>query len=86
MTLTLKEIKMMRRRKQMENQPPKEPITEKEILDRIHELEYRRVSFPHIHHPQLPIVQDNIANEIKRLYNKLEVLKKQEQKSNASNA
>ena len=86
MPLTRKEIKMMRRRQQMQNQPPKEPITEKEILDRIHELEYRRVSFPHIHHPQLPIVQDNIANEIKRLYNKLEVLKKQEQKSNASNA
>lgn len=82
MPLTHKEIRKLRRQQQMQNKPPKEPETEKEILDRIHELEYRRVTFPHIHHPQLPQIQENIANEIKRLYKKLEDLKEQEQKSN----
>jgi len=64
-----------------------DPQTEKEILDRIYELEYRRISLPKIHHPQIPIVQENITQEIKRLYAKLEALKKsQEQKPNAPNA
>jgi hypothetical protein len=85
MTLTHKEIRMMRRRQKMQNQPPKEPNTEKEILDRIHELDYRRIMLSHIRHPQLPSVQENIANEIKRLYGKLEDLKKQERKENAPN-
>jgi len=86
MTLTHKEIRMMRRQQQMQNKPPKEPNTEKEILDRIHELDYRRIMLSHIRHPQLPSVQENIANEIKRLYKKLEDLNKREQKENAPNA
>jgi hypothetical protein len=87
MPLTPKEIKMLRRQQQMRNQPPKEPTTEKEILDQIHDLEYRRITLPHIHHPRLPIVEENITKEITRLYVKLEDLKKvkvQEQKSNES--
>jgi len=89
MSPTHKEIRMLRRQQrmqQMQRQPPKEPNTEKEILDRIHELDYRRIMLSHIRHPQLPSVQENIANEIKRLYKKLEDLNKQEQKENAPNA
>jgi len=80
--LTHKQIRMLKRQQQMRNQP-KEPETEEEILDRIHELEYRRIKLPKTNHPQLPIVQANIADEINRLYRKLETLKKaQEQKQN----
>jgi len=82
----IRQLKRQQREQQMRQKPPqpKEPETEKEILDRINELEYRRIQLPKIHHPQLPIVQDNIAKEIKRLYDKLDVLKvKEEQKPNA---
>jgi len=78
----IRQLKRQQRQQQMQYQP-KEPETEKEILDRIRELEYRRIKLPKINHPQLPIVQANIANEINRLYRKLETLKKaQEQKQN----
>jgi len=54
----------------------KEPETEKEIADRLKELEYARITLGHHGDIRRVIYEDRLTIEIKRLETKLEELKK----------
>jgi len=56
--------------------PIKEPETEKEIKERIAELEYMRIKLPKFPSLRVTLRLESLTNEINRLYKKLEGLKK----------
>ena len=56
---------------------PREPTTEKEILSKIADMEYQRMSLPKYANVRIILRRESLTNEIKRLYLMLEQLRKE---------
>lgn len=73
--------KNRRKRRMIHQHHREEPETEKEIIDRLRELEYIRITLGHYPSPRRAIYEDGITKEIKRLENKLEGMRNEQTKS-----